>query len=145
MNASKLLEDCEKSIGWSLHSFTGDFGHYRKIIKDNLEGKEIEVKEIDKFIEICNNRIERAKTFLSDVATVLGFGITGASVIVSFTDVLSPTQKDVSFFLISLFVVLVTGIIIGFLLLVHYRTHIHIWTAFKEAAILNEKYSPKGL
>ncbi len=133
MNISELVGKCEESIGWglNLHSFTDDFEHYRKITKDKIDGK-----DINKFIEICDNRIERAKTLLKDVATVLGFSITGVSII-------SLAKTIVSFLFEIFFWILIVGIIICFFLLVHYRTHIHAWTAFKEAAILSENYSPK--
>ncbi len=142
MNVVGLVEKCENNVGWmkkpAWYSFTSNFEYFKKFIKDDLE--ETGKRDLDKFIEICDNRIERAKALLSDVATVLGFGVTGAAIIISFTDVLSLTKEDISLVLTSLFAVLVVGIVIGFLLLVHYRTHVHAWTAFKEAAILSENY-----
>ncbi len=134
MDTSELVSKCEEYIGWglNLHSFTDDFEHYRKFIKDKIDEK-----DIYKFIEICDNRIERAKTLLKDVATVLGFGIIGTSII-------SLAKVIVSFLTEIFFWILIVGIIICFFLLVHYRTHIHAWTAFKESSYFEKRYNTKG-
>lgn len=153
MIVDELVNACENKTSWKnvkslFHSFTDNFDDYKKFIADNkLEGE-----DIDKFIEICNIKIERAKTLLSDVATVLGFDITAISVILGlsfkqgelpekpFNSILKGTY-GIQFSLF--FAVLLLGLFVGVLMLVHHRTHIHAWSAFKEAAILNEKYSTK--
>lgn len=122
-----LLKNCGKKAGWKnfvyfIHSFSGNFEFYKGIVENNIGEKDIEI-----FIEICDNRIERAKTLLSDVATVLGFLITGTTIIIALT-----TET-------LLTIILGAIIILGFALLFHYRANIHAWTAFKEGAILNKR------
>jgi hypothetical protein len=141
-DASELVKECEKHIGWikkpAWYSFTSNFEYFKEFLKYKLD---MEKTEIAKFVEICDHRIERAKTLLGDVATVLGFGVAGATIMVTFSGVLSNSKENVSLFLTGLFVFLIVGIIFGFLLLIHYRTHVHAWTAFKEAVILSKEYT----
>lgn len=151
-DVNKLVKECENKTSWKnvkslFHSFTDNFDDYKKFIADNkLEGG-----DIDKFIEICNIKIERAKTLLSDVATVLGFDITAISIILALSFEEGKMTKTSTPFMTMLgkygipfnlfFTILILGAFVGILMLVHHRTHIHAWSAFKEAAILNEKYS----
>lgn len=126
MKLNDLVNDCEKPMEWrnlaywTLHSFSGNFEFYRVIVDNKIEDEE----DITKFIEICDNRIERAKVLLSDVATVLGFLITGTAILASFA------KENLILFLGAIIIIL------GFALLFHYRANVHAWTAFKEAAIL---------
>ena len=145
----ELIKACENKISWRYwHSFTGNFEYYKKIDK-KLVAKVIEDDDgIDKFIEICNNRRERAKTFLQDVATVLGFFGSSLAIVLTLSVLESGDKNHVDPFLDSisqygiLFTVLVFSligcIVILFVLLLHYRTSIHAWTAFKEMAILKK-------
>lgn len=152
MDARKLVEKCEKKVGWKLMpvlcSFTDDFETIRN---DVLFGelKNENENEINKFIEICNNRIEHAKTFLNDIATVLGFFITSLAFIVALSsikikegDTLADPVLNVVIshgIIFTIFVaLLLSGIIILSILLFRYRTRVHAWAAFKEAAILNK-------
>ena len=142
-----LIKACEKKIHWiNFHSFTGNFEYYKdeklvdKLIKDK--------KGIDKFIEICNNKIECAKTFLQDVATILGFFSSSLVIVLTLSVLESGDKNHVDPFLDviiqygALFPVLVFSligcIVILFVLLIHYRANIHAWTAFKEMAILKK-------
>ncbi|MCX9026149.1 MAG: hypothetical protein OIN85_08665 [Candidatus Methanoperedens sp.] len=80
MNLDDLVKKCEEEVYWKnfrnyIHSFSGNFDHYKEVVKS------IEEKDITKFIEICDNRIERAKVLLSDVATVLGFLMTAIAIL----------------------------------------------------------------
>ena len=144
----KLIEACENKIGWRCwHSFTGNFEYYKdeKLVDKLIEDQ----KGIDKFIEICNNRIECAKTFLQDVATILGFFSSSLVIVLTLSVLESGDKNHVDPFLDvitqygALFPVLVFSligcIVILFVLLIHYRANIHAWTAFKEMAILNKK------
>ena len=145
-----FIKACEKRIHWiNLHSFTGNFEYYKDIFEGELVAKVREDRKgMDKFIEICNNRIERAKTFLQDVATVLGFFGSSLAIVLTLS-VLERKETHVDTFLdfisqygalFPILVFLLIGcVIILFLLLLHYRTSIHAWTAFKEMAILNKK------
>jgi uncharacterized protein (DUF486 family) len=155
MSVGELVKECEKETNWKtslkkpkklFHSFTGDFECYRKNIENNLEKEEIE-----KFIEICDIRVEWAKTLMKEVGTVFSFGITIISFAFAVTSVIL-TKKNFDVFnirfdgqivTIILFVVFLAFLLFGILRL-HYRHQIHAWTAFKEAVILNENYSKKG-
>lgn len=150
MDARKLVEICEKEVGWKLtpmlYSFTDDF----ETIRNDLLFSELkDENEIKKFIEICDNRIEHAKTFLSDIATVLGFFITSLAFMVVLSSMkIKESDKLVDPFLnlvisygiiFTIFIaLLLLGIIILSILLFRYRTRVHAWAAFKEAAILNK-------
>ncbi len=155
INLGDLVKDCEKEVGWRkpfsyFHSFSGNFEHYKEIIE-----KKLKEEEIDNFIKICDNRIDLAKVFLQDIATVVGFFITSLSIVL----VLSVLEQDKAhldrfldllagkfgyLFPILIFALL-AGIVILFGLLINYRTQIYIWTAFKEGAILNKKYTSQKI
>ena len=150
MDVRRLVDYCEKQIGWKLapvcKSFKDDFETFRNDVQfDELKDK----NEIEKFIEICDNRIEHAKIFLSDIATVLGFLITGLALVIAVGsikinegDILpDPGLRVVISHGIDLTIfaaLLISGIIILFAFLIRYEARIHAWTAFKEAAILNK-------
>lgn len=126
MALNDLVNDCEKTMKWknlanqTLRSFSGNFEFYRVIVDNKIKNE----KEITKFIQICDNRIERAKVLLSDVATVLGFLIATMAVLAYYIN-----ENLIIFIGIII-------IILGFVLLFHYRANVHAWTAFKEATIL---------
>jgi hypothetical protein len=127
MTLDEIVKECEKQVDWKnfrnyIHSFSGNFDHYKKVVTS------LEKKDITKFIKICDNRKERARVLLSDVATVLGFLMAAISILVSFS-------KDYRIIFLGAII-----IILGFALLNHYRANVHAWTAFKEAAILKEEY-----
>jgi|GEM_PF-4298268 hypothetical protein len=152
---NELIKECEKmlkvgcnpqkyiKLAWC--SFSGDFNYFSKFIIDNID--EI---DFEKFEKTCDNRIERAKTFLQDVGTVLGFFVTSLTIVLAVSTMergKTPTDPILNFIITNkygilffpiLIGLLLTGVIILALLLGHYRTHIHAWTAFKEGAILNK-------
>lgn len=151
INLGDLVKDCEKEVGWRkpfsyFHSFSGNFEHYKEIIE-----KKLKEEEIDNFIKICDNRIDLAKVFLQDIATVLGFFITSLTIILAISG-LERGKNHADLFLDTLIgnygnlvpilaFSLITGIVILSGLLLKYRTQIHSWTALKEGAILNKKYT----
>ena len=163
MKAKELVKKCEgelkvgdtpiiKFLRLAYYSFRGDFERIRGDISFN----ELEESEIKRFIEVCNNRIARARTFLNDVAMVLGFALTALSIIAilaSGTLVNKSGSVDPIRVILSgvyslpftfLVVFLFASSIFLLILLCHYRTHVHAWTAFKEEAILNENYLPQS-
>ncbi len=133
----KLLDACtekiEKCSYWDLvkWSFRNDF----KDLQDIPFG-EVGESELKQFIKICDNRLDRSKTFLQDVSIVLGFDLTALSILAVMA------SKDNMFFSIlpfsgivtfaSLFIILIFLLI----LLAHYRSQIHAWIAFKEKALM---------
>lgn len=150
MKASELLTKCEEKTSWKnvlslLDSFTDKSEDYKKIIADNkLEGA-----EIDKFIEVCDIEIERAKTLMKEMGTVAGIFIAIMSIILSkiiiekigkSTDQIGVNLNDI---LLAVFVSLVIGAVLFSAFRAHYRLHIHAWTAFKEATVVSENYNPK--
>lgn len=138
-NIVKLLEICVETtaprnylylVYWS---FMGDF----KKLQDIRLFDELNNSELEQFIKICDNRMDRAKTFLRDIATVLGF------IFAAFLIVLTLASKENKFpfivpvLSIYLFIGSLGLILIGlFAVLAHYRSQVHAWTAFKEKAIL---------
>ncbi|VVB89410.1 Uncharacterised protein [uncultured archaeon] len=153
MKVDELVNECEVMlrVGWNPYkyiklawcSFSGDFDYFKEVIANNIG--DIDIK---KFIEICDNRIERAEAFLQDVGTVLGFFITSFTIVLVVTTmernkpivdpILNSITSKYEYFFPVLVASLLTGVILLSLLLGHYRIHIHAWRAFKEGAILNK-------
>ncbi len=89
--------------------------------------------------------MERSKTFLNEIAVVLGFDFVALSIIASIADIgegdpllsiLLNFDYGIPFRLLVIFLL---GVIIPlFMLLGHYRSQIHAWTAFKEIALMNK-------
>lgn len=152
MDVNELIKECETilRIGWNpvryfllaWYSFSGDFNYFKKNIP-NIQETDVEI-----FIEICDNRIERAEAFLQDVSTVLGFFITSLTIVLAVSmmeksktlvdPILNSITGKYEYFFPVLMGSLLIGVIILSILLGHYRTHIHAWRAFKEGAILNK-------
>jgi len=136
-NAEKLLKICEKQIEtrWKIvkflkltgYSFTGNF----KAVKENIQFDTLNENEAEKFINACENRRERAKILLNEIAPLIGFDVVAMTVIASFAHEMVSTPVYVGL-LILLFICL----IFLFIMLAHYRTQVHAWTTFKEEAIL---------
>ncbi len=88
MDANALIKECETTlkVGWNpykyiilaWYSFNGEFNYFKRIIVDNIGEANIE-----KFIEICDNRVARAEAFLQDVSTVLGFFVTSLIIVLT--------------------------------------------------------------
>ena len=147
-NAEKLLKICEKQIEtrWKVvkfltltwYSFIGNF----KAIKENIQFDTLDKSEIKKFIYACENRRVRAKT---KIARLIGFDVIAMTVVA--TIIHKPNTgsgyellKGILFTSLygHLLIILFMGFIFLFILLAHYRTHVHAWTAFKEEAILQK-------
>ncbi|MCK4735598.1 MAG: hypothetical protein KAT65_24300 [Methanophagales archaeon] len=145
MKAKELVKKCEEKlkVGWDCefvrlarYSFIGEFGAIREGIREDMAFDD--PAEVKRFIEVCDNRIARAKTFLNDIAMVFGFTLTSLSLVA-----VIPSDMPVKLSM-TLVISLLMVLIILFLFLLHYRTHMHTWTAFKEEAILNENYLPQS-
>lgn len=138
-NAEKLLKVCEKQMEtrWKIvkfiklakYSFIGNF----KAIKENIQFDALDKSEIEKFINACENRRERAKILLSEIGPLIGFDVVAMTVIASFAHEMVSLPVYVGL-LILLFICL----IFLFILLAHYRIQVHAWTVFKEGAILQK-------
>ena len=160
MTTKELVGRCEKKLkvgcnvpkffklAW--YSFRGDF----EKIRGDISFNEPKVSEIERFIKVCDNRINRAGIFLNEVATVLGFDLAALTIIAAISGGVLKESEDPILFIIFegqysiqfriLVVFLFVALIFLFILLAHYRTHMHAWTAFKEEAILNENYLPQS-
>ena len=138
-NAEELLKICEKQIEtrWKIikflklakYSFTGNF----KAIKENIQFDTLDKSEIEKFICTCENRRERAKILLNEIAPLIGFVVAATTVIALFAHemVSLPIYAGLLIFLFL-------SLIFLFIMLAHYRIQVHAWTAFKEEAILQK-------
>jgi hypothetical protein len=149
MDAQELLKTCEEKIRWMdwkilLDSYRSEFAEIRCKVFADIS---IEDDEIECFIEICDNRIEHAKTYLGQVTTILSILIGSFLIFVSILmrDLIEAGSLDQPFReafysvsgLIQIFVVFVLLIVVVFILLLgHYRTEAHAWYAFKEGALL---------
>ena len=144
-NVKDLTETCNikircNRIKFVIWSFTNNFEDI-KINSDNNIG--LDNNELKQFIDICDNRLERSKVFLNEIAVVLGFDFVALSIIASIVDfgkgdpllsILLNSEYGISFRLLVIFLL---GVIIPlFMLLGHCRSQIHAWTAFKEIALI---------
>lgn len=125
--------------------FYDNFEDILKLISDDFNIIGLNDVELKQFIEICDNRLERSKAFLNEIAVLLGFDFVALSIFISIVDFegkdgdpLIAILLDSSFgILFRVFVIFLILVIIPlFILLGHYRSQIHAWTAFKEKAIL---------
>jgi membrane protein YdbS with pleckstrin-like domain len=142
-NAEELLKICEKQIEtrWKIvkflkltgYSFTGNF----KAVKENIQFDTLNENEAEKFINACENRRERAKILLNEIAPLIGFDVVAMTVIASF----AHEMVSISVYA-GLLILLFICLIFLFIMLAHYRVHVHAWTAFGEEAILRK--SPGG-
>ena len=146
-NVKYLTETCNqkikcdriKFVKWS---FTNNFEDI-KISSGDTNNIELNDNELKRFIDICDNRLERSKAFLNEVAVVLGFVFVALSIIASMVDIgegdpllsiLLNSDYGIPFRLLVIFLL---GVIIPlFMLLGHCRSQIHAWTAFKEIALM---------
>ena len=149
MKAEELLEKCEGEIKrikrkfWC-SSYSSEFKDIRKTFFENIDED-----EVDLFIDICNNRLDRAKTFLGHTATSLSIFIASLIILASilmaagikegFKYILLDVLKSLGWHSQILAVLLL--ILAAFLVLLvgHYRTETHAWYVFKEGVLLMKK------
>lgn len=152
----ELLVECEEKIKWYdwkfiSYSYRSAFKEIRKtffkIIKD--EDIELDKEELKVFIEICDNRLDRAKSFLGHTTTSLSILI-GSMVVLA--AILISTGISAGFlehplldtleqfgFTSWIFAALVLGITVFIVLLVgHYRAEVHAWYVIKEGVLLRK-------
>ena len=143
-----LTETCNRKIkrdriNFVIWSFTNNFENSWDIISDDVNNIGLNNEQLKQFIDICDNRLERSKTFLNEIAVVLGFDFVALSIIASIVDIgegnLFPSfflnsNYDIFFRVLVIFLLVV--IIPLFMILGHYRSQIHAWTAFKEIALI---------
>ena len=138
-NAEELLKICEKRIetGWNVgkffnlvvYSFRGNF----KAIWDNIQFNILNGDEAEKFINVCENRRERARMLLSEISPLIGFGGATMTGVALFAHKIVPIP-----IYISLLIFLFLCVAFLFILLAHYRIQVHAWTAFKEKVVLQK-------
>jgi hypothetical protein len=141
----ELLEKCNEEIKSNrinllIWSFMNNFGG----IQEGISFLVFQKEDFEKFIEICNNRLDRSKVLLSEIAVVLGFDVTALSIIATlartkeYPTIWSLIKNSNDSIFISLIIFLFGALIFLFITLAHYRSHTHAWTAFKEKAILRK-------
>lgn len=130
----------KKFILLALWSFRNNF----KEIQKGISFDSFEKEDFEKFIEICNNRLDRSKVFLHEIAIVLGFDLTALTFVI--TKAMDQTKLIVFIgawniditpnlgFGLAAILFIILGIL--FILLGNYRSQIHAWTAFKEKALM---------
>ena len=114
--------------------------------------------ELRRFLRVCDDRIARARIYMTSLSLLTGFGVTALSVILDialtlvgeemmettvrestkplwtlFTKVLLPDYPLFSFVFLAIAAVVV-ACAVG---LLYYRAQIYAWTIFKEAAVLH--------
>ncbi|MFZ3383050.1 MAG: hypothetical protein WA144_03910 [Candidatus Methanoperedens sp.] len=135
----KLLEKCDEVSRRNYLklvnlSFLGNFNELQNIPLF----KEANNSELVQFIEICDNRLDRAKTFLNDIAVVFGFALVALSIMLTVEkDKVPFSVPDFSIIIIVTSLMLLLFVLLA--LLAHYRSQVHVWAAFKEKALLMKK------
>ena len=146
VEAEKLLEKLEKGIDkrwiknklnfyWS--GFRGDFSEIREIIGvEKPKGDEIEA-----FIGICDNRIDRLKLFSSDISAVLIALIVAVATILVATDVITSKHPFLALLDLPgvLFEILFLFLLLFLIALIRYRAQMYAWYAVKEGVLLMKK------
>ena len=155
LKAEELLEKCEQKIKWInwkflLDSYRSEFEEIRlTFFKDiNINGDELKI-----FIDICENRLDRAKSFLGHTAMSLSIFI-GSFVVIATILIIGNLKPEKPFslidfmletgwtFQITIYLLLFLALIL-MLLVGHYRTEVHAWYVFKEGALLMKKEEAK--
>ena len=139
-NVENILEICNEKTAhnyWNLvkWSFTDNF----KKLQNIPFFDEITDDELKQFVKICDNRLNRAKIFINDIAIVLGLIVTLYSIVLTLPIVEVIKVPNLSKNLIVPSVILV---LMG--LFAYYRAQVHAWTAFKEKAILMKNVETKA-
>ena len=139
-----ILEKCTEKTKPDIHNYINlawwSFLNNFKDIKKDISFDEIDDSELMQFIKICDNRLDRSKTFLNDIAVVFGFDLLALSIIVNVVIGGNKTTPPLHYFIVIMGTALLFVILIILLLLLgHYRSDIHAWTAFKEKALINDR------
>ena len=158
MKAEKLLEKWEKEIDkrwiehklkFLRHGFWGDFEKIRKIV----EFEEPRRNKIEAFLGICDNRIDRLKSFSRDLVTFISVSAASFAITVSIifgSGVIENETEGKSFPLIRWFftpevdwlafkilmAVLLIVTVLFTLLVWRYRAQANAWYAVKEGLLL---------
>lgn len=148
MKAYRILEECENRLSISertywrtlWYSFTSNF---KKVVTDMVFFFDND-EEKENFIRICDNRIQRVKTLYNQTTIAIGLDITILAIVAKIT--VKGEQRIVRYLLFEqgdifskLFcwgLIILLAIFVAYLL--HFRTHLHGWTAFKESSILGD-------
>ncbi len=161
MKAEDLLEKLAEGIDkpwinknklkFLRYGFQGDFNTIRKIREIAFKDNDLNKNEIEAFIGICDNRIDRLKSFSSDIITVVGLLIVffgGIASILVTSDVIErgtfPLVKTLTELIKWELVRLLTIFFLIFLLFpssifLRYRAQIYAWYAVKEGVLLMKK------
>ena len=152
----RLTENCNNTIkdnrnNFLIWSFTNEFDNIHKLISDKFVVSRLSNDGWEHFIKICDNRIERSKIYSNEIACIVGFIFVALSIIATMVNNLIGSKSPWNFIssneypLIKTVVVFAfAGLLFLFLLLSHYRTQIHGWTAFKEQAIMQQLVAKKN-
>ena len=141
MEAEKLLEECEDKIHKPLlknkgkflrRGVKGEFKAIRGIIFG--ENKELKLKEgeVEAFIGICNNRIDRLKSSTTEIVTSLG-----AIIAVLAVFLIAEPENKIILWILSIILILVVAILA--LATFYYRAQSYAWYAVKEGVLLVKK------
>lgn len=110
---------------------TNDLKEFQKCISFD----EVDKLELEQFIKLCDNRLDRLKTFRNEEIIIFGFGLTALSIelpvaLESYTN--STVKTD---FAIIMVVLLIVSLLILFYRLMFDKS-INGWTSFKEQALM---------
>ena len=110
-----------------------------------LPFNKLDCDEVVKFIAVCENRRERARILMNEIAPVLGFDVIAMTVVATIV----PKSNNVGGYELLkeilfaplygiLLIFLFISFIFLFVMLAHYRVQVHLWTAFEDGAILQK-------
>lgn len=139
----ELVEEC--TIKTDMHNYwnlvkwnlTNNFKELQNIpVFDKFDKNE---NELEQFIKICDNRLDRSKTFLNHMAVLLGFDLTALTILAVMSTEENLLYPNMFFRGYVTFAILFIILILLVASLPYYRSDIHAWTAFKEKALMTQK------
>ncbi|MDF2957971.1 MAG: hypothetical protein OD814_001593 [Candidatus Alkanophagales archaeon MCA70_species_1] len=111
--------------------------------------------ELRRFLRVCDDRIARARVYMTSLSLLTGFGVTILSITLDTALKLvgEETIKEAQhpfltlfiellhrYLLFSLFLLVIVVVVVACAVgLLYYRAQIYVWTIFKEAAVLHSE------
>ncbi len=138
----ELVEEC--TIKTDMHNYWNLFkwnftNNFKELQNISLSDEQFDENELERFIKICDNRLDRSKTNLNHMARLLGFDLIALSILAAMATKENVLYPNMLFRGYVTFAILFIILILLVASLPHYRSDIHAWTAFKEKALLMQK------
>ena len=146
-NVKDLLDDCNNATRYRKFSlFWWSFGsnpeHIRLLVQNLINDKNYSEKVFTEFIEVCDNRLDMAKSLLNDLSIIFSAIFVAFAAVATISTINWGTKSMDSFstifnseILTILALILLIFIPVLLIWIGHLRTQIYIWASFKELAL----------